>query len=154
MGQAFDRDGHVLGEAFGDTKREVFDKLSEQFKDAAEIRIRSLSAGLPENDDRSAAPPRNDPPSTEMPRYRCHKEVWALKISSIFHDVDLARNEKRETDGSATLVPVEVGYAPFKVGAEYLRKHNPQVGGYYVVYQDGYKSFSPAAAFEEGYTRV
>jgi len=24
----------------------------------------------------------------------------------------------------------------------------------YVVYQDGYKSFSPAAAFEEGYTRV
>lgn len=42
MGQAFDRDGNVLGEAFGETKREVFDKLTEEFKDAAEIRIRSL----------------------------------------------------------------------------------------------------------------
>lgn len=42
MGQAFDRDGHVLGEAYGDTKREVFDKLIGQFKDAHEIRIRSL----------------------------------------------------------------------------------------------------------------
>ena len=26
------------------------------------------------------------------------------------------------------------------------------VGGYYVVYEDGYKSFSPAGAFESGYT--
>lgn len=42
MGQAFDRDGHVLGEAFGDTKREVFDKLIEQFKDAHKIEVRSL----------------------------------------------------------------------------------------------------------------
>ncbi|MCK9988658.1 MAG: hypothetical protein AzoDbin1_05130 [Azoarcus sp.] len=28
------------------------------------------------------------------------------------------------------------------------------VGGYYVVYEDGYKSFSPAIAFESGYTRI
>ena len=42
MGQAFDREGNVLGEAFGDTTREVFDKLTEQFKDAHEIRIRNL----------------------------------------------------------------------------------------------------------------
>jgi hypothetical protein len=41
MGQALDRDGHVLGEVTGDTKREVFDKLTSEFKDAAEIRIRS-----------------------------------------------------------------------------------------------------------------
>ncbi len=27
-----------------------------------------------------------------------------------------------------------------------------EVGGYYVVYEDGYKSFSPAGAFESGYT--
>lgn len=45
MGQAFDRDGNVLGEAFGDTKREVFDKLNEQFKQANEIRIKTLSDG-------------------------------------------------------------------------------------------------------------
>lgn len=40
MGQAFDRDGTVLGEAYGETKREVFDKLNAEFKDAHEIRIR------------------------------------------------------------------------------------------------------------------
>ena len=34
MGQAFDRDGRVIGEAFGETKREVFDKLNQEFKDA------------------------------------------------------------------------------------------------------------------------
>ncbi len=41
MGQAFDREGNVLGEAVGETKREVFDKLTSEFKDAAEIWIRS-----------------------------------------------------------------------------------------------------------------
>jgi len=39
MGQAFDREGHVLGEAYGETKREVFDKLNDQFKDAHAIHI-------------------------------------------------------------------------------------------------------------------
>ena len=29
-----------------------------------------------------------------------------------------------------------------------------QVGGYYVVYTGGYKSWSPAEAFEDGYTKV
>jgi hypothetical protein len=33
-----------------------------------------------------------------------------------------------------------------------MHKHKPQVGGYFVQYRDGYKSFSPAAAFEEGYS--
>ena len=41
MGQAFDRDGNMLGEAVGETKREVFDKLHAEFKDAAEIRIKT-----------------------------------------------------------------------------------------------------------------
>jgi hypothetical protein len=42
MGQALDRDGNVLGEAYGDTKREVFDKLTAEFKQAHEIRIKTL----------------------------------------------------------------------------------------------------------------
>jgi len=42
MGQAFDRDGNVLGEAFGETKREVFDKLIAEHPDADEIRIKSM----------------------------------------------------------------------------------------------------------------
>ena len=91
---------------------------------------------------------------TEMPRYVCHKEVWALKIKSIVFDFQLAKLENRETDGSATITPEDGRYAPFQVNHEYVRKHNPEPGGYYVVYKDGYKSFSPAKAFEEGYTII
>ena len=90
----------------------------------------------------------------EMPRYKCHKEVWALKIAAIDRDSDKARAEGRETDGSAMIAPSDVGYAPFRVKSDYMRKHDPQVGGYYVVYEDGYQSFSPAEAFESGYTRI
>ena len=89
--------------------------------------------------------------AAEMPRYQCHKKVWALKIKG------MAPTDAKE-DGSGyenyLITPSEGGYAPFKVGIDYMRKHDPQVGGYYVVYDDGYKSFSPAKAFEEGYTRV
>ena len=67
---------------------------------------------------------------------------------------DKARAENRETDGSATITPAEDGYAPFKVDANYVHKHKPEAGGYYVVYADGYKSFSPAKAFEDGYSAV
>ena len=89
--------------------------------------------------------------SMEMPRYRSHKIVWALKIAAIKRDGD---GEDRESDGSAMITPVEEGYGAFKVDADYMHKHKPEVGGYYVVYQDGYKSWSPAQAFEEGYTRA
>jgi len=92
--------------------------------------------------------------SMPMPKYKCHKEVWALKISAIDFDRDTARTENRETDGSAMITPAEKGYASFKVDRDYVHKHNPQAGGYYVVYEDGYKSFSPAKAFEDGYARI
>lgn len=92
--------------------------------------------------------------SVQMPRYRSHKEVWALQIAAILFDAGVARVENRETDGSATITPVDSRYAPFKVDAAYVSKHNPEAGGYYVVYADGYKSWSPAEAFEEGYTLV
>lgn len=89
--------------------------------------------------------------SIEMPKYKCHKEVWALKIKSIVRD---GEGENRETDGSAMITPEEEGFAPFKVDFEYMRKHKPQVGGYFVQYEDGYKSFSPAEPFESGYTKI
>ncbi len=90
----------------------------------------------------------------EMPKYKCYKEVHALKIKAIEPDIDIAKREQRETDGGATIRPEEEGFDLFKVSREYLKKHDPQVGGYYVVYKDGYKSFSPAEAFEEGYTKI
>lgn len=56
--------------------------------------------------------------------------------------------------GGALIHPQDEGYAAFEVDAEYLKKHDPQPGGYYITYEDGYESYSPAAAFEEGYTRI
>lgn len=41
MGQALDRDGHVLGEAHGETKSAVLEMLEKDHPDAHEIRIRS-----------------------------------------------------------------------------------------------------------------
>ena len=90
----------------------------------------------------------------EMPKYVCHKQVWALKIAKLELDITLAAAEDRETTGGAWITPADEGYAKFHVEALYVAKHNPREGGYYVVYPDGYKSFSPAAAFEDGYTKI
>ncbi len=81
--------------------------------------------------------------SREMPRYQSHKEVLALKIKSI--------NEGVSNDKFAELVFEESGYAPLYVSADWFYSRKPQEGGYYVVYKDGYSSFSPAKAFDEGY---
>ena len=83
----------------------------------------------------------------EMPKYCSHKIVHALKIEKVTY-VDGNDN------GIAVIMPADEGYASFQVDAEYTRKHKPKPGGYYVVYKDGYKSWSPAKAFEEGYTKV
>lgn len=82
-----------------------------------------------------------------MPRYKCHKEVHALKIKEVIDST----KPGNEGDGSRLLVIEDAGFAPVRVDHGYVRKHNPQPGGYYIVYKDGYKSFSPAEAFEEGY---
>lgn len=98
---------------------------------------------------------------TPMPRYQCHKKVWALKIGAI----EIVRPTIEELDAilnsvgddpvdplGAILTPTNKMFGPIGVPKSYMDKHNPQAGGYYVVYDDGYKSFSPAKAFEEGYT--
>lgn len=77
----------------------------------------------------------------ELPRYKCHKQVSAAKIAAI-----------KWEDGGWVITPADEGCAPFRVQAGYVHKHNPQPGGYYVRYEDGYESWSPAEAFEAGYT--
>ena len=81
-------------------------------------------------------------------RYQCHKQVWALKIAKIE-----PVNPPFWNDG-ATITPTEPGHAPFHVDGGYCARHDPQVGGYYVVYDDGYESWSPGKTFESGYTRI
>lgn len=87
---------------------------------------------------------QNSGASIEMPKYRSHKEVWALKIADIMN----------EMDGSGTIIPADGRCASLHVSKEYMHKHMPKIGGYYVQYEDGYQSWSPADAFEEGNTLI
>jgi len=78
-----------------------------------------------------------------MQIYQCHKRVKAFKIEAVNHD----------ESGTIALLSDSLGNA-VEVSENFLSKHNPAVGGYYVEYDDGYASFSPAAAFEAGYAPV
>lgn len=81
-----------------------------------------------------------------LPRYKCHKEVGAIKISEVVPN---------SLPPGGSLLHVEGGqFCPIPVTEEWHAKHKPEAGGYYVVYDDGYKSYSPAKAFEEGYTKI
>ena len=74
----------------------------------------------------------------EMPRYVSHKKVWALEIAKINgHTVSFA----------------EKGYASIALHDDMFSRYIPVPGDFYIVYADGYKSFSPRKAFLEGYTR-
>lgn len=92
----------------------------------------------------------NAVPSAPMPQYRSHKIVSALKIKSVEPDAD----SPYAYETARVLTFVDGNYAPLRVEEHYVLKHNPQAGGYYVVYDDGYASWSPGDVFEAGYTRI
>lgn len=75
-----------------------------------------------------------------MARYQCHKQVQAGKIVDVYN-------------GNVIVLVGETQVA-LHVGTPWITKHNPEVGGYLVQYDDGYQSYSPAKAFEEGYTLI
>lgn len=104
---------------------------------------------------------------TPLPRYQCHKKVWALKIKSItkanpptIKELENILNRESATDHpneeivGAIIEPEESGYAAIPVSREFMLKNSPEPGGYWVQYEDGYTSYSPAKAFEDGYTRL
>lgn len=73
-----------------------------------------------------------------LPRYRCHKEVAALKIAAV----------APRADGDAILS--FDGWAPVRVSHDMVRRYMPVAGDYLVFYEpDGYRSISPCAAFED-----
>lgn len=78
-------------------------------------------------------------PMAEMPRYICHKQVWALKIEAV---------------NGGELRFANRLFAPRQMEADWIARHAPKAGGYFVVYEDGYQSFSPGDVFERGYTPV
>lgn len=90
---------------------------------------------------------RTEPAEIEMPRYKCHKVVHALYIKEV-------REQLPEDECEFVIIPGDAGYGAFPVSREFVERHKPEPGGYYVVYEDGYKSYSPGKAFEKGYERI
>lgn len=111
-----------------------------------------------------------------LPRYKSHKIVEALKIKELrppeqpLYKAPVCRamdygSGCRACERCAWLrdvfptapwwmVPAEEGFDRYQLSAAFIAKHKPQVGGYLVFYEDRYESYSPARAFEEGYTRI
>jgi hypothetical protein len=85
-------------------------------------------------------------PKLQLPSYQCHKIVQAATIVEIH-----PAGSRRDGDplGQRAMLVLKIG-----VTEEWLEKHEPQIGGWYVLYPDGYASYSPAKAFEDGYAPV
>jgi len=79
----------------------------------------------------------------EMPKYNCTKKVHALKIKEIKCGVD---------DDSIVIHFADAEFSPLVLTKEDQKnKPVPEEGWYFVVYRDGYTSFSPPGEFEDGY---
>jgi hypothetical protein len=78
-----------------------------------------------------------------MKTYQCHKRVRAAKIVAI--------TPIEHGDEYQILMD---GHVAVNAPKEWFDKHKPKIGGYFVQYEDGYQSFSPAKAFEDGYTEI
>jgi hypothetical protein len=82
----------------------------------------------------------------ELPRWECHKVVSGDKIVEIrevtIKGLVIGRQWLLACDAIIDVVP------------SWIVRGAPVVGDYMVRYDDGYTSWSPAAAFEDGYTRL
>jgi len=78
----------------------------------------------------------------DLPKYQSHKIVEAAPITSI------SRNP------AWVEVRVGVDQMTFQVPADFFARGLPSQDDYFVRYDDGYVSWSPKKAFEEGYVLV
>jgi len=86
----------------------------------------------------------------KLPFFRCHKRVQAVKIKEVsLHDP--TGSEPPLAVAGGFIIHDLPGVGPIAFDAAFWEKHKPQAGSYYVVYEDGYKSVSPAIPFEDGY---
>lgn len=80
----------------------------------------------------------------QLAGWKCHKIVKAGKITGLSTDPRLAVSVE-DCDGATCDVGMPNGWSA---------RGMPAIGDYIVIYDDGYKSWSPAASFEGGYTRL
>lgn len=83
-----------------------------------------------------------------MKKYQCHKVVEAAKIESIG-----AWSPDSESGPGLAFMHLE-NEGGQTIDSTWYTKHKPEPGMYFVRYEDGYMSVSPAKAFEDGYTEI
>ena len=86
----------------------------------------------------------------EMPKYQSSKRVRALKIRKMFLEAN---------DGSMQIIPEDGRYASFVTRPSFAdridRSNCPEDDmGYYVVYDDGFTSWSPTDVFERNHELI
>jgi hypothetical protein len=87
------------------------------------------------------------PKGAGLPYYKCHKVVQAAKIKAVL------MSYAGSVLDSATIM-FECGATQVHVDAQWVSKHDPAMGGYYVLYAEGDSGYSPAHVFEKGYARL
>ena len=83
----------------------------------------------------------------QMPRYKSHKTVHALKIASV---IDKGTDATTDENPIVEIHFEDDRFKPWLVNL--CGKPTPAAGWYLVQYEDGYVSFSPAEQFEKGNT--
>jgi hypothetical protein len=77
-----------------------------------------------------------------MKSYICNKKVLAFKVTSIQYIGD-----------DFWIIRGDGGEVLYKK-SDWMTNRGCAVGGYHVIYKDGYTSWSPAEAFENGYKEI
>jgi hypothetical protein len=85
----------------------------------------------------------------ELPVYVSHKKVRAREIRSIGH-YRTGPNDRLERE----IVFADPEHGSIFVPGDMFTRYVPMPGDYYVLYEDGYASFSPRKAFLEGYSHA
>ena len=82
----------------------------------------------------------------QLPRWQSHKRVWGDKIEAAVDESPSMHGHWDLLCGASVAVSLQL--------ARRVPEGVNPVGGYYVRYNDGFESWSPAEAFERGYTRL
>jgi len=82
----------------------------------------------------------------QLPRWQSHKVVGADKIVAVCDESPSMTGHWDLLCGASVPVSLELAHR--------VPEGLSSLGGYYVRYEDGFESWSPAEAFERGYTRM
>lgn len=86
---------------------------------------------------------------TELKRWKCHKVIQAARIIGLDPE-DRVILDPQHVDLKRTFADRDECQPP----KDWYDRFRGKKDGYYVIYEDGYTSWSPAEAFESGYSEI